>query len=302
MDHNLLFVDDEINVIRGIKRLFLRSSYNVFIETDCSKALDIMKNNKISVLVSDMRMPEMNGVKFIKLANEIDPMTVKIILSGYSDIDDIMAAINEGHIYSYITKPWHDAGLKLLISNSCEYYEQKIREKKLIMELEKKQKELVYINKNLENMVRERSKEIIETNTILNYIISGAEKEIIYERIARNLIEINKKPASVLVIENGEKKYFGDKNLQVENIHNINTSRQSAEYHNMLIFPISYSGELTGAFIMEKNTDLDADFLLKRISSFKAAAKLYITQRKLITDSGKFIENIDSMIGEISDE
>ena len=302
MEHNLLFVDDEINVVKGIRRLFMRSNYNVFIETDCAKALDIMRNNKVSVLVSDMRMPEMNGAKLIKLANEIDPMTVKIILSGYSDIDDIMAAINEGHIYSYITKPWHDAGLKLMINNSCDYYEKKIREKELISELRKKHEELVYINKNLEKLVEERSNDIIETNTILNYIIAGSDKEIIYGRIAKNLLEINKRAASVLIIENGQPYYYGDNKLNISNFQNINTAKQIMNYKNMIVYPIVYSNELIGAFILEKNDSLSADHLLKRISSLKAAAKLYITQQMAINDSGKFIEKIDNMIGELSDD
>ncbi len=257
MEHNILFVDDEVNVVKGIKRLFLRTDYKVFIETDCRKALEIIKENRISVLVSDMRMPEMNGVKFIKLADEIDPMVVKIILSGYSDIDDIMSAINEGHIYSYITKPWHDEGLKLLISNSCDYYEKKIREKELIAELKKKQKQLVDMNKNLEKIVEERTKEIAETNNILNLIIKGSDRETIYSSIAENIKQINRRGASVLVMENSNAQYYGDENITVDKPEDIKKSEQAFEYKDLVVFPITYSGELVGAFLLKNDMSLD---------------------------------------------
>ena len=304
MEHKLLFVDDEINVLKGINRLFIGTDYKVFIETDCEKALQILRDNRISVMVSDMRMPEMSGVKLINLANEIDQVCIKIILSGYSDIEDIMSAINEGHIYSYITKPWHEAALKLLISNSCDLYEKKIKERILIKKLQLKQKELTDLNKNLEKIVLERTKEIQETNLILNLIIKGASEKDVFSKIAENLTRINNNnPASVLVIDKSDSTVYGDYSDINDTLTDLLRKTKSIINNDSIIaLPLLFSDLLLGYLIFQKDNNINIEYLIKRISSFSSAAKLFMTQKHLVNNSKDMVNTFEKMIGDLSDD
>lgn len=104
--YNILIVDDEIMVIRSIIRVLENEQYNFYYTVDSTKMAEIVENTSIDVIISDQRMPEMTGIELLKQAKEICPSAVRILMSGYSDIDIVIAAINEGKIYQYITKPW----------------------------------------------------------------------------------------------------------------------------------------------------------------------------------------------------
>lgn len=305
MVHRLLFVDDEENVLKGIKRLFIGTEYEVMIESDCSKALDIVKDKKISVLVSDMRMPEMSGVKLIQLANEVDPLCIKIILSGYSDIDDIMTAINEGHIYGYITKPWHEASLKLVIANACGLYESKIKEKLLLKKLREKQEELLELNRSLEEKIAERTMEIKETNTILNRIIKGDSEEEILLQVAKNLSLIAGKTVSA-VFSSGEGRFYCSSPEKEKifaplkgKLEKSGTEIDAEKYYSI---PIKKDEKILGAAVFIKKEGVDFRALAGRFDSFLSSARLYLSQKQLVDNSSEFVGSIDSIIGEMGDE
>ncbi|HAX17975.1 MAG TPA: response regulator [Actinobacteria bacterium] len=305
MIHKILFIDDEINVLKGIKRLFSGTDYNIFIESDCGKALDILKNNKISVLVSDMRMPDMNGIALIKLANVIDPVCIKIILSGYSEIDDIMTAINEGHIYSYITKPWHDAGLKLTISHACGLYENKIKEKLLMRKLREKHNELLEMNKTLEPRVMERTREINATNIILNKIVAGAPHSEILSLIAYNISVISDNAVAALYSVEDQKCYFCSQDREGYFNQVLDKIKKSADINiaeKYFSLPILNGHDLLGTLIVQRKEGFDINDMIKHYSTFISSARLYLSQKKLVSDSAELIGSIDSIIGEIGDE
>ena len=116
---NLLIVDDEIMVIRAIMRVLDQSIFNIYYTIDPNKALDIIEKNLLDVIVSDQRMPNMTGLELLKRAKEIQPSAIRILMSGYSDIEIVIAAINEGRIYQYITKPWDNDKLISVIVNAA---------------------------------------------------------------------------------------------------------------------------------------------------------------------------------------
>ena len=107
----ILFVDDEENIVNTLKSLF-KNTYEVYTATNGSAALGIIKNNQIHVIISDQRMPEMQGIDLLREVKEISPNTMRIMLTGYSDLPAIISSINVGEIFRYICKPWNNKDVK----------------------------------------------------------------------------------------------------------------------------------------------------------------------------------------------
>src|SRR3954465_9092456 len=117
MKDRVLFVDDEPNVLDGIRRQ-LRNRVDIETANSASAGLDIIKaQGPFAVVVSDMRMPEMNGARFLAKVNEMAPHTVRMVLSGQADLDSTVAAVNDGHIFRFLMKPCDTD--KLIESINC---------------------------------------------------------------------------------------------------------------------------------------------------------------------------------------
>lgn len=101
----ILFVDDEERILRSLQMQF-RSHYQVFTETSPLRALALLSHQEVDVIVSDQKMPEMSGAEFLAKASEVSPHSLRILLTGYSDLDAAIDALNNGGIFRYLTKPW----------------------------------------------------------------------------------------------------------------------------------------------------------------------------------------------------
>lgn len=108
----LLLVDDEPNILSALQRALRRDGYRILACEDAREGLDLLAEEKVDVILSDQRMPGMSGVEFLRRAKEMRPDTMRIVLSGYSDLQFITDAINEGAIYKFLTKPWDDEQLR----------------------------------------------------------------------------------------------------------------------------------------------------------------------------------------------
>lgn len=113
----ILCLDDEERIVNSLKSLF-RFKYDVHTALTASDALKILATHKISVVISDQRMPEMTGVEFLKKAKEISPHTVRLLLTGFSDLDAIVSSVNESEIYRFLTKPWGNNQLTEIVADS----------------------------------------------------------------------------------------------------------------------------------------------------------------------------------------
>lgn len=119
----LLFVDDEENILNSIQRMFLDEEYDILTASSCKKAFSLLEAGPpVQVVVSDYRMPEMNGVEFLHIVSRRWPDTVRMVLSGYSDTGAVIGAINEGGIFKFIPKPWNETELKVAIANAATLY------------------------------------------------------------------------------------------------------------------------------------------------------------------------------------
>lgn len=111
-NRSLLLLDDEENMLRSLTRLFRRDGYRVLTANSVGEAFDLLASNPVQVIVSDQRMPDMSGTEFLAKVSELYPDTVRMVLSGYTDLATITEAINRGAIYRFLTKPWDDDELR----------------------------------------------------------------------------------------------------------------------------------------------------------------------------------------------
>jgi diguanylate cyclase (GGDEF)-like protein/PAS domain S-box-containing protein len=118
----LLLLDDEENILRALTRVLRRDGYRILTTTSVKEAFSLLAENQVQVIVSDQRMPEMSGTDFLSEVKTIHPDTVRIVLSGYTDLKSVTDAINEGAIYKFLTKPWDDRQIREHIQQAFLYY------------------------------------------------------------------------------------------------------------------------------------------------------------------------------------
>jgi len=121
--HTILCVDDEIDNVEALERLF-RRKYTVLKATSGKEALAILDQhqNPISLIITDQRMPEITGVEFLEKTLQTHPETVRILLTGYTDLESVIMAVNQGQIFRYITKPWDPVDLANTVDHAIERY------------------------------------------------------------------------------------------------------------------------------------------------------------------------------------
>lgn len=157
----ILCVDDERNVLRSLERIFLDDDYVILTATSGEDGLDLLDAEpEVQLVISDYRMPGMNGVEFLKEIFSRHPDTLRIVLSGYADTAAVVAAINEGKIYQFIPKPWNDDELRVTVAKALETFAIHRRNVQLAGELRE-------MNANLERLVSTRTSELILQNRAL---------------------------------------------------------------------------------------------------------------------------------------
>jgi two-component system NtrC family sensor kinase len=157
----ILCVDDERNVLRALERLFMDDDYEILTAGSGEEGLELLgTTDPVQIIISDYRMPGVNGVDFLREACRQWPETVRIVLSGYADTAAVVAAINDGEIYKFIPKPWNDDELRVTIGNAVERYFLHRKNQQLMQELTESNAELQAINENLESLVAERTAEL----------------------------------------------------------------------------------------------------------------------------------------------
>ncbi|MCU0374939.1 MAG: response regulator [Chitinophagaceae bacterium] len=145
---NVLYVDDEINNLNSFKATY-RRDFKVYTANSGPEALKIIKEVNFQVIITDQRMPEMTGVEFLIEVLKISPDAIRILLTGYSDINAVIDAVNKGQIYYYVNKPWDEQQLRIIINNAYEIYA--LREKnKILME------KLMISNDQMEFLLRQK--------------------------------------------------------------------------------------------------------------------------------------------------
>lgn len=163
----VLCVDDEANILNAMKRLLRKEEFRLLTSSSGEEALAMMAETEIHVVISDQRMPKMNGTEFLKIVKERYPDVIRIILTGYTDVDSITESINQGHIYKFFLKPWNDQNLKLEIRQALEQYGLIRSNRELHQKVIHQNEALLAMNKNLEALVEERTSSLEIQNQAL---------------------------------------------------------------------------------------------------------------------------------------
>jgi len=141
---SILYVDDELNNLVSFKAVF-RIKYNVFTAISGEEAIKILRNKLINIIITDQRMPQMTGVEFLESILEEFPDPIRILLTGYADMNAVIDAINKGKIFHYLTKPWNEEELELAINRAFEVYQQKMDEKEMNYKLSLSNEQLEFL-------------------------------------------------------------------------------------------------------------------------------------------------------------
>ncbi len=156
----LLFIDDEANILAALKRLFRPLGYNILTAESGAEALVILEKEAVDLAICDMRMPNMTGAEALEQMRLKWPDVVRILLTGFSDLSSTIAAINRGEIYRYISKPWEDNDIVLIVRDALER-KHLLAEKQRLEALTLRQNEtLKELNAGLEDKVRQRTEEL----------------------------------------------------------------------------------------------------------------------------------------------
>lgn len=154
-ERTLLLVDDEENILAALKRMLRRASIRVLTASSATEGLRLLAAQPVDVVVSDQRMPVMTGVEFLRRVKELHPDSVRMVLSGYTDLQSVTDAINEGAIYKFLTKPWDDDHLLANIEEAFRRKEVGDENRRLSAELEASNARLSMVNQELCNLLRD---------------------------------------------------------------------------------------------------------------------------------------------------
>ena len=190
--HSILLVDDEISITKSLERIFRKEDYKILTAHGGKDGLDLLNTleEPVSLIISDQRMPEMTGAQFLEKARKIFPDAGRYLLTGYSDMDAVVDAVNKGEIHRYLTKPWNDDELLVQVRQSLEQYELVLENRRLSELTSTQNKELNELNKNLEEKVSKRTLEIGQKNIELEEANKRLEKSFLDTiRLLSSLIE-----------------------------------------------------------------------------------------------------------------
>lgn len=164
----ILFVDDEPSILNSLKRMMRKYEYRCFFAQSGKEGLETLESRSIDLIISDMRMPEMNGAEFLAEVKRRWPFSVRFLLTGHADMDAAIDALNVGGINQYIRKPWDEDALLDAIGEGLRIRRLEREKKKLIDKTRKQNAELKKFNEDLEGMVETRTAELGDKSAMLN--------------------------------------------------------------------------------------------------------------------------------------
>ncbi len=156
----LLLVDDEQNIVSALKRLVRRDGYEILTANSGAEALEILEKNAVDVIISDQRMPGMTGVEFLSKVKELYPDTIRLMLSGYTELTSVTDAINEGAVFRFLTKPWDDEKLRASIKEAFQYKHYADDNHQLSLKAKESSFELAVSNRQLAEMIDKKQSQI----------------------------------------------------------------------------------------------------------------------------------------------
>ncbi|MFK7861672.1 MAG: response regulator [Granulosicoccus sp.] len=280
----ILFVDDERAILSSLRRMFRSSNYNVHVACSGAEAIELLEKNDIDLVVSDMRMPEMDGAALLSTVAKRWPNTERMLLTGYSEMSSAIEAINQGKISRYLTKPWDDSEIVICV-------EQALQNKRLVEEKErlerltvKQNEELLELNESLEEKValrtreietaqseiREQAEKLLESNNSLEHEISERQRFEVELRHAQKLEAVGQMAAGIAHEINTPIQFVGDSLVFLHNAF-ADLKTVASVSHNCLE---SLKGDReTHETLQEALENADIEYLVDRVPKALDRAK-----------------------------
>lgn len=175
----VLLVDDEESITNSLRRLLRSQPYDILVADSGAKALELLEQRPIDVVVSDARMPNMDGATLLAHIHRRYPSTLRILLTGYADMTMIAKAINEGQIHRYISKPWNDEDMLVTLRQALAHHHSEHERKRLEALAREQNEQLRHLNATLEKHVAARTAELQQTADML---------DLAYEELKRSYV------------------------------------------------------------------------------------------------------------------
>jgi response regulator RpfG family c-di-GMP phosphodiesterase len=207
-EHTVLCVDDEKNILNALKRLLRGENYRLITALSGTEGLKVLEKHAVHVVITDQRMPEMTGTEFLARVKEGYPDVIRIVLTGYTEVDSITESINKGHIYKFFLKPWNDQNIKLEIRQALEQYDLIEANKRLHQTVVEQNEELRTVNENLERLVEERTEDLKIQNQVLELsrtILEDLPLPVIGVSAERIIVLVNREAQSMVGKSEGKK-------------------------------------------------------------------------------------------------
>lgn len=258
--HTVLCVDDEVNILNSLKRLLRKESYTLLTASSGKEGLAILKDHDVHLVMSDQRMPEMNGTEFLAEIKDKYPDIIRIILTGYTEVDAITESINRGHIYKFFLKPWNDENLKLEINKALDQYDLIKANRHLTQTIIDQNEELKRMNDMLEDKVKQRTHELVLRNEALElsqailenipFPIVGVSEENTIVLVNNNVGNLTWGPAGAIMIGENLAEYASEDVMQ--NVRHVLNDHQGRSVSNQTISDSFYTikiSPLSGTFL-----------------------------------------------------
>lgn len=177
MESTILLVDDEANVLSALQRALFEEPYEVLTATSGEDGLKQLISHRVKVIISDERMPGMDGSEFLSAVREKYPETVRIMLTGHASLESAMKAVNSGEIYRFFTKPWQEPDLKMAISSAIEKFDLEAENRRLLRTIRHQAVEIKMIEKQFPGISR------LEKNTSGHIVLPDISEDELAEII-----------------------------------------------------------------------------------------------------------------------
>ncbi len=221
----VLLVDDEESILNSLRRLLRGQPYQLLIATSGAQALELFEQHKVDLVLSDARMPGMDGATLLAEVHKRDPQCMNLLLTGYADIATITAAINEGRIYRYLSKPWDDEELLHALRQALTHQHTERERKRLLLLSRKQTDELRQLNATLEQRVQSRTAELQQTADMLDLAYDELRRSYVTSTEVFSLLVNQRLPSDkqtnqqVIAIVRALTKHIG---LSEGDSHNLN--------------------------------------------------------------------------------
>jgi response regulator RpfG family c-di-GMP phosphodiesterase len=173
----VLCVDDEVNILKSLRRLFITEPLELMTASSGAEALELMNHHQFDLIISDMRMPSMDGAEFLTRAYQIQPECYRMLMTGYADIQSTIAAVNSGKISRYIAKPWNNQELIIAVQDGLKLVMLQKHNHALQQQVLEQNRQLKLLNQDLENRVELRTTQLKQILTQLKFSMKQVENQ-----------------------------------------------------------------------------------------------------------------------------